>query len=223
MKKKFRLYLFLLIGASIFLNYSCKKSGINNPPPTPPPTPTGLVPLLATNSVGSITSNSATCGGNISSDGGSAVIARGVCWSLGTTPTISDSTTNDRIGIGSFTSSITGLTTNTMYYVRAYATNSTGTGYGSILSFKTALLAPQIPILITSTLDSIKSSSATCGGNITSDGGATVTARGVCWSLAMTPSVADSTTTDGTSTGNFVSTINGLVENSVALTTYFHS
>ncbi|MFC1734016.1 fibrobacter succinogenes major paralogous domain-containing protein, partial [candidate division KSB1 bacterium] len=84
-----------------------------------------------------VTQTTASCGGNITSDGGASIITRGVCWSTNQTPTIADSKTTDGIGAGNFTSNITGLTPNTTYYVRAYATNNTGTGYGSILSFVT--------------------------------------------------------------------------------------
>jgi hypothetical protein len=77
-------------------------------------------------------------GGNISDDGGVTVTARGVCWSTGQTPTIEDNKTEDGTGAGSFTSKIIGLELNTTYYVRAYATNSGGTGYGSTMSFTTS-------------------------------------------------------------------------------------
>jgi len=78
---------------------------------------------------------SAKCGGTISSDGGATVTACGVCWSTGQTPTVSDEKTNDETGESSFSSDLTGLTPGTTYYVRAYATNSVGTGYGNELSF----------------------------------------------------------------------------------------
>jgi len=73
----------------------------------------------------------------VTSDCGATVTARGVCWSTGQTPTVADNRTTDGTGAGSFSSSITGLTPNTTYYVRAYATNSAGTGYGSAMSFTT--------------------------------------------------------------------------------------
>ena len=95
------------------------------------------VPEVTTAEVSAITDNSAQCGGTITSDGGETITARGVCWSTGQTPTISDNKTNDGTGTGSFTSNITGLTEGTTYYVRAYATNSAGTGYGSAMSFTT--------------------------------------------------------------------------------------
>lgn len=93
---------------------------------------------LTTTIVSSITETTAASGGNITSDGGASVNARGVVWSTSTNPTISLTTkTIDGPGIANFTSSITGLTANTTYYVRAYATNSAGTAYGNEVSFTT--------------------------------------------------------------------------------------
>lgn len=94
-------------------------------------------PVLTTSTVSAVTQTTAQCGGNITADGGAAVTARGVCWSTSPTPTVANNKTTDGTGIGSFTSFIVGLTANTTYYVRAYATNSTGTGYGSAVSFTT--------------------------------------------------------------------------------------
>ncbi len=96
------------------------------------------VPVLTTADVTAITQTTAQSGGTITSDGGAAVTVRGVCWSTGPSPTIADSKTTDGTGTGSFTSSLTGLTAGTPYYVRAYATNSAGTGYGSSEPFTTA-------------------------------------------------------------------------------------
>jgi len=95
------------------------------------------IPVLTTTSVTDVTQTTAKSGGNITSDGGSTVTARGVCWSTGTNPTVSDNKTTDGTGAGNFVSNISGLTANTTYYLRAYATNSKGTGYGSAMSFTT--------------------------------------------------------------------------------------
>jgi uncharacterized protein (TIGR02145 family) len=100
----------------------------------PPPE---VLPVLTTAAISGVTQTTAECGGNITSDGGSAVIARGVCWSTDSIPTITNSKTTDGTGVGSFASSITGLTLGTHYYFRAYATNSAGTSYGNVLSFTT--------------------------------------------------------------------------------------
>ncbi|MEX2370465.1 MAG: hypothetical protein WD578_05610, partial [Bacteroidales bacterium] len=82
-----------------------------------------------------VTETTAESGGDISDDGGATVTERGVCWSTNQNPTTADNKTSDGTGTGSFTSSITGLTSNTTYYVRAYATNSAGTAYGYEINY----------------------------------------------------------------------------------------
>jgi len=95
-------------------------------------------PTITTEAISSITTNSASSGGDITFDGGASITARGVCWSTSENPTIADSHTSDGTGTGSFTSFITGLSPGTTYHVRAYATNSAGTGYGDDFSFTSA-------------------------------------------------------------------------------------
>ena len=170
-------------------------------------TTTIMVPAVTTTAITGITSATATSGGNVTSNGGASVTARGVCWSTSSNPTISNSHTSDGTGTGLFTSSITGLTTVTTYYVRAYATNSVGTSYGAQVSFTTAA---SVPVVTTNSISSITSTTATGGGNVTSTGGATVTARGVCWSTTSNPTLSNSYTSNGTGTGTFTSSITGL-------------
>ncbi|MBN2104641.1 hypothetical protein JW835_11430, partial [bacterium] len=94
-------------------------------------------PVLTTADIGLITQTTARCGGTITSDGGGTITTCGVCWSTDQKPTVSDNKTNDDTGAGTFTSDIAGLIPETTYYVRAYATNIAGTGYGSAKSFTT--------------------------------------------------------------------------------------
>ena len=101
------------------------------------PAVTVELPTVATTAVSDIAQVTATGGGNVSDDGGADVTARGICWSTSHNPTVSGSHTTDGTGTGTFTSALTGLTPNTTYYVRAYATNSEGTAYGSEVSFTT--------------------------------------------------------------------------------------
>ena len=171
------------------------------------------IPILSTTEITEITQTTAKSGGNITDDGGATVTARGVCWSTSQDPTISDSKTQDGAGAGNFTSSISGLEPNTIYYVRAYATNSKGTGYGNALLFTT--LDQHIPILSTTEITGITQTTAKSGGNITDEGGATVTARGVCWSTSQDPTISDSKTQDGAGAGNFISSISGLEPNTM--------
>lgn len=93
-------------------------------------------PTVTTEAVTEITQTSAISGGNVTDNGGATVTARGVCWSTSSNPTIADNHTTDGSGTGTFSSSITSLTANTTYYVRAYATNSEGTAYGNNIEFK---------------------------------------------------------------------------------------
>ena len=174
------------------------------------------LPTLTTNLVTNLSPTSATTGGSISSDGNAPVTVRGVCWSTTQNPTTSNNKTTDGTGTGVFTSSLTGLTPNTTYYVRAYATNSVGTSYGSQISFTTSVQL-QLPTIITTAASSISTTSATSGGSISSDGSATITVRGVCWSTSPSPTTSNSKTTDGTGTGSFTSSLTGLTPS----TTYY--
>jgi len=169
--------------------------------------------------IAGITTNTASSGGDIYSDGGFAVTTRGVCWSTSNSPTVALSTkTNEGSGTGSFKSNITGLTPATIYYVRAYATNAKGTAYGPVLSFTTKPVT--LATLTTTPLSNISSTSASGGGNITSDGGKPVTERGICWStdskssptLGINPKL-----TSGSGTGSFTGNITGLTPG----TTYY--
>ncbi|MGA3015123.1 MAG: choice-of-anchor Q domain-containing protein, partial [Bacteroidales bacterium] len=171
------------------------------------------VPSVTTASITNITQTTATGGGNVTSNGGASVTARGVCWSMTTNPTTSNSKTTDGTGTGAFTSNLTGLTGNTLYYVRAYATNSVGTAYGNQVSFTT--LACTLPTVTTTPVSNITQGTATSGGNVTSDGGASVTARGVCWSTTTNPTISNSKTSDGTGTGTYTSNITGLTANTL--------
>ena len=114
------------------------------------------LPVVSTTSATAITATSAAGGGNVTSDGG-ALTTRGVCWSTSSNPTVSDSHTTDGTGTGSFTSSITGLTPGTTYYVRAYATNSLGTAYGNEVSFTTSFPSAAISGTVTDGINPIAS------------------------------------------------------------------
>ncbi|MFC2110811.1 T9SS type A sorting domain-containing protein, partial [Bacteroidota bacterium] len=206
------------IGDSLrFKGYSGVYSSIITDVPTSSKTITFIftsIPTITTDSITSITTVAATSGGNITNDGGATVTARGLCWSTTTNPVATGNHTTDGSGIGTFTSNITGLTAGTVYYVRAYATNSVGTAYGNELTFTTAIPIT-VPVLSTTTVSSITATTANSGGNITSDGGATVTARGLCWSTTTNPVATGNHTTDGTGTGTFTSNITGLTASTV--------
>ena len=175
------------------------------------------LPTLTTTPATAVTSNSATTGGNVTSDGGAAVTARGVAYGLATNPTISGLVTTNGSGPGVFTSSLSGLTSATTYNVRAYGTNSVGTAYGNQIAFTTLPPPVFIPTLSTTAVTSITTNSALTGGNITSDGGAVVSSRGVAYGTAQNPTTAGNRTNDGAGTGVFTSSLTGL---SIATTYY---
>ncbi len=168
------------------------------------------VPTVSTTTPSAITTTIATSGGNVTADGGASVTAKGVCWATTANPVATGSHTSNGTGTGTFTSAITGLTASTLYHVRAYATNSAGTAYGTDLSFTTSTPAAVIPTVSTTTPSAITSTTATSGGNVTADGGASVTAKGVCWATTANPVATGNHTTNGTGTGTFTSAITGL-------------
>lgn len=171
------------------------------------------LPRLKTSQVTNIEPNSAASGGEITNDGNSDIIVRGVCWDTRKSPDIEDARTTDGYGIGLFTSTIAPLNPNTLYYVRAYATNSVGTAYGNQLTFTSAQMG--VATLTTNTVSAITQTSAVSGGNITSDGGADITERGVCWSTDSPPIIDDNKTIDGAGTGNFTSNMTELTGNTI--------
>ncbi len=124
-----------------------------------------VLPIVMTNLVTEIMQTSAVSGGLAMANGNTEIIARGVCWSTNQNPTISNNKTQNGAGLGEFTSAITGLTPGTTYYVRAYATNSSGTSYGTQVSFKTVLTVI-FPTVTTAAAINITESSAASGGNV---------------------------------------------------------
>lgn len=168
-------------------------------------------PSVMSDTVSNITDTTAMCGGDVVTDGNVPVIARGVCWSTSQNPKISDSHTTDGTGTGNFTSNIAGLIPGTTYYVRAYATNSAGLAYGEQRSFTTSTESVSLPVVITDSVSNIVALAATCGGIVLSDGGAPVTARGVCWSTSPNPTLNDNHTADSSGTGHFTSNLIALM------------
>jgi uncharacterized protein (TIGR02145 family) len=201
MKMKLRFNVVLLVTlwiGEVFLLTGCK--------------PDPVEPTLTTVAASEMTTTSAKTGGNITSNGGAEVTARGVCWGTAAQPLITGSHTTDSKGIGIFSSLLTGLTPETTYYIRAYATNEAGTAYGNEITFSTVALT--IPELTTTEVTGVTSSSAVSGGNIIKDGGAEVTVRGICWSATANPTVSDTKTSNGSGTGSFTANITGLTPGS---------
>jgi hypothetical protein len=185
----------IIAGFLLIPNWSCKKEDL---------------PTLTTLPVTEITGNTAQSGGSISDDGGASVTSRGVVWSTSENPAINnnDGLTADGTGDGQFVSTLTGLTPGTIYYIRAYAENSAGITYGNQEQFTTVDLA----FVTTAGIKDITSRTATSGGNITYDGGAEVTARGVVWGTSDNPTVDSyiGKTNDGSGSGSFESELTEL-------------
>ncbi len=171
---------------------------------------TATTPAVTTSSISGITENSAQSGGEITSDGGASVTARGICWSTSENPVLSDSHTTDGAGTGTFASSMTGLQCNTTYFLRAYATSSVGTAYGNQENFTTSPCVVDLPTVTTELITNITGESAQSGGEVTDEGGAVVTEKGICWSTSLNPTLSDSHTVDGSGIGGFTSSITGL-------------
>ncbi len=164
-------------------------------------------PEITTDAITSLGALSAVSGGNVTKDGGATITARGVCWGTSSNPTTANSNVTSGTGAGAFVSNITGLTPNTLYYVRAFATNSVGTSYGNEQTFTTR---SGVISLTSREVSTVTSTNALSGGDIYDDGGAPVTARGVCWGTMTTPTIANSKTTDGNGVGGFNSTLTSL-------------
>ena len=194
-------------------------------------------PTVVTKSVGEVTKTTAKVVGQVIADGGADVTERGVCWSTDGTPTILDFRVKDTEGgLGSYEIAFTDLVPNTQYYVRAYATNESGTGYGDEKTFVTVdpenpeqpeqpenpenpeePEVPEQPVVTTAEVTGITCYTAVSGGEVTFDGNVTVTARGICWGTSPNPTIEDNKTTDGTGVGGFTSNLSNLEHN----TTYY--
>jgi uncharacterized protein (TIGR02145 family) len=170
------------------------------------------LPSVATDIVSDIYFDHASSGGCLL-DGGAAIFAKGLCWSTSPNPTTANNKTYNGIGPDCFYNVImTGLTQNTTYYVRAYATNSVGTGYGNEYIFNT--LNGNIG-LTTMPISNISAHDATGGGNIVS--GQFIDQKGVCWSTSANPTISDSHTLDGYGQSSYSSILTNLLSS----TTYF--
>lgn len=171
----------------------------------------GELPTVTTSEVTNITTNSATGGGVVTSDGGVPVTEQGICWSTNTNPTIEESHVSLNTGLGAFTLNMTNLEHSTLYYVRAYAKNYYGVSYGSQVSFMTEVA--ELPIVTTSEVTNIMANTAKAGGVVTSEGGFPVTERGICWSMSSNPTIDGAHISSGSGLGTFNVNLDGLERN----------
>lgn len=179
---------------------------------------TGTVSVPTVSTSGGYTVTATSCSdiyGDVTNSGNATVTARGFCYGTTPNPTLSNFITNNGTGTGLYTSNLSNLSPNTTYYVRAYATNIAGTGYGNQISFTTNDIS--IPTLSTLSATSITTNAAISGGNISSDGGTIVTSRGICYNTTGSPTTSNSVVLSGSGSGSFNSNLTGLT----ALTTYY--
>jgi hypothetical protein len=177
-------------------------------------TTNGDLPAVTTNEVSVFTPTSATVGGNVTSNGNVAVTENGVYWGTSQNPETSGNKLAIGTGSGVFSGNLTGLISNTTYYVKAFATNKIGTAFGTQVSFTTG---SELPTVTTNAITVFTSSSATVGGNVTVNGNVTVTERGVFWGTSQNPETSGTKLAIGTGNGTFSGNLSGLSSN----TTYF--
>ena len=169
--------------------------------PAAPPTVTVAAPA-------NIGQNSATLGGDVTNDGGATVTARGIVWNTSSPAESGGTTVSMGSGTGSFSQVVSGLPAGTLIYVKAYATNSAGTSYSATEeSFTTAA---GLATVATRAVENITATTADLGGNVTSDGGAAVTERGIVWNTTSPPEVGGTVVSMGSGTGPFINTVSGL-------------
>lgn len=167
---------------------------------------------VSTNPVTNVTSTSANVSGNVTSDGGEVVTQRGIVYSTSSNPTIADTKVVIAGTTGSYPANLTGLAAGTTYHVRAFATNSVGTSYGNDVSFTTTVPSSIATIITTDPVTNVTSTSAEVGGNVTNDGGAVVTVRGIVYSTSSDPTIADTKVVVAGTTGSYTSNLTGLAE-----------
>lgn len=176
---------------------------------------TPQVPTVETGTVSAVQSAQAQASGNLTQLGNVAQVTQyGHVWSLAANPTLADSRTElgTTAQTGAFSSTLTGLAPYTTYHVRAYATNSVGTAYGSDVAFTTAYADVT---LTTGAVNDITHKSATVQATITSTGGHTISERGVCWSTAPAPTLSGHSAASPATTATFSVPLTGLSERTV--------
>lgn len=165
-------------------------------------------PKVTTLPVSEVTWTTAKGGGDVTDDCGSEVTERGICFSENTEPTINDDYLTSGSGTGSFSVLIENLEPNKTYHVRAYAKNAKGIGYGEDETFITN--ETLLPEVITAEVTDIAWRTAIGGGEVTSENGAAVTERGVCWATTHNPDIYNGHANSGTGLGSFSVDMTGL-------------
>lgn len=167
-------------------------------------------PTVSLDSVFDIGEHTAKAFGNVIDDGGDTINKRGVCWNTTGNPVYPGDAHQSSSGtMGGFEVNLSGLASNTTYFVRAYARNSVGISYSEEMEFTTA---PEmnLPIVITGDVTNIGQTSASVEGEVSNDGNSEVTERGICWSTNTTPIINDDHLSIGIGIGTYSVVITGL-------------
>jgi hypothetical protein len=171
-------------------------------------------PVVTTGITTGITSTTANCAGNVTSDGGAVISARGICYGAAVNPDITGTKVTATGTTGAFTANLTALTLGTQYHYRAYATNSAGTSYGADSLFTTASGAVA-PVVTTGAVTLITTTTATVAGDVTNDGGSAVTTRGICYGTTLNPTTAGNIVAASGTTGAYTSNLTGLASSTM--------
>lgn len=169
-------------------------------------------PVVEIVSVDSVGYNDIFITSEVTENGGSFLLKRGVCWDIDSLPDMNDNYTSDGMGTGTYVSHISGLDLATTYYIRAYAINSTGTAYSDQVMDTTEQMY-YLPTVETLPVTDISSVSAICVGYVSDDGNTFVTERGFCWDTLTVPDLTKNYIVEGNDTGVFECTITGLKPN----------
>ncbi|MCX6230972.1 MAG: T9SS type A sorting domain-containing protein [Bacteroidetes bacterium] len=170
-------------------------------------------PVIITGSTTNIAQHTATCAGNITSDGGYTITSRGVCYRTTANPTTLDSIRTSTVTTGAYTVNLTNLNLSTTYHYRAYFVSSLGPIYYGADSVFTTTANPVVPAVTTNTPTVIGYTNATLSGTVISDGGDTILSRGFCWKKTTNPTIADSMNTVSGSTGSYTASVTTLTDN----------
>ncbi|MDC6350486.1 fibronectin type III domain-containing protein [Zeaxanthinibacter sp. PT1] len=193
----------------VFCFISCSKDNAPQEPVTTKDSPT-----ISTSEVSETSYYSVMIGGTVQSDGGAEITETGVCYGLEPDPKRTDNYQATPSAAKEFKLALEGLETNTVYFARAYAVNSEGTGYGTVKEFKTLNAAASVA---TTGLSKVYETEVTAKGEITEEGNSEVSARGFCWSTSPSPTLDDDSLQSGEGPGIFEETITGLTPG----TTYY--
>lgn len=186
-----------------------------------------LAPTVTTTGSSSVECAGATMEGNVTVHGNSpvtkgfiyhtsnAVVAAATIGTLGGASQVDHATV--ATSTGAFTYAATGLSNSTTYYYKSHATNTTGSAYGTVLTFTTGAGCSAPTLAATVAASEVICTTANPGGNVTADGGATITERGLCYGTSVNPTTGDSKVTDGGTTGSWTGSLTGLSEG----TTYY--